>query len=185
MIRETFWPVAGPAPCKYRLRSWRESQEWLGKDEQPTGMKRCRSGVPGDMTQGPPFLNRLTFPDGTKPELVDSLFDGARVFVHIPGSGYVGYGTVSGEARPVTEFTVEHKGENRLPSEFPLQAENVTQQASDPENQEYFVPIKWEDTVERSDAEWEKGMFANQDIVCKSRNRLTRDRLAEYFEWEA
>ena len=114
---------------------------------------------------------------------LDSLFEGARVFVHIPGAGYVGVGTVTGEATPVTEFKVEHEGQNRLLSELPLQAENVTQQASDPENQEYFVPIEWEDTVARSDAVWEKGMFANQNIVCKLRNRFTRDRLAEYFDW--
>lgn len=36
---------------------------------------------------------------------------GKRVFVYVPKSGYVKVGTVINEAVPVTDFRVEHEGE--------------------------------------------------------------------------
>ena len=38
------------------------------------------------------------------------------------------------------------------------------------------------DTRTRDDAVWEKGMFANQNVVAKLRQPLTLQRLADVFE---
>lgn len=49
---------------------------------------------------------------------------GDRVFVHVPGEGYVGGGEVMQEKTPVTEFQVEYEGivRNILNEEGPLEA---------------------------------------------------------------
>lgn len=56
--------------------------------------------------------------------------------------------------------------------------------AGDPEKSEYLVGVRWIDTRPESDAVWETGMFANQNTVCKLRNRFTLDRLSEHFDLE-
>jgi hypothetical protein len=45
----------------------------------------------------------------------------------------------------------------------------------------YLVRVDWITTVPREKAIWEKGMFANQNIACKLRNKFTLDRITERF----
>ena len=66
--------------------------------------------------------------------------------------------------------------------EAPLDATKMDENADDPEKSEYLVGVRWIDTRPKSDAIWETGMFANQNTVCKLRNRFTLDRLAEHFD---
>jgi hypothetical protein len=112
---------------------------------------------------------------------LEQLFPGARVFVHIPGEGYVGVGTVEEEAVPVKEFTVSVDGKTRTVLEAPLKAPSMGENAGDPEKSEYLVRVDWTETRSREDAIWEKGMFANQNTACKLRNRFTLDRLTSHF----
>ncbi len=112
------------------------------------------------------------------------LFEGARIFVNLPGTGYVGVGVVEDEVVPVTEFTVDVDGETVPILEAPLDAKEMDENADDPEKSEYLVGVRWIDTRPQSDAIWETGMFANQNTVCKLRNRFTLDRLAEHFDLE-
>ena len=111
-----------------------------------------------------------------------TLSEGDRVFVCVPGEGYVGIGTVEGERVPVTEFSVEHDGETIPILDAPIDAESMDDHAGDETRQEYLVPVEWIDTRPVSEAVWEKGMFANQNTVCKLRNQFTLERLTEHFD---
>ncbi|MFF6832905.1 endonuclease NucS domain-containing protein [Streptomyces sp. NPDC012438] len=51
---------------------------------------------------------------------IRSLPVGARVFTHIPKAGYVGVGTVSGEAQPFEDALLDVDGESRRMAELPL-----------------------------------------------------------------
>jgi hypothetical protein len=109
---------------------------------------------------------------------------GARVFVCIPKSGYVGVGHVTGEARIFDEATVEVDGEQRKLAELPLSGSYRRPPKPDKDNAEYVVPVRWEHTRPQTDAIWVKGMFANQNSACPLRNKFTLDTLAEAFHLE-
>lgn len=111
---------------------------------------------------------------------------GARVFACIPSKGYVGVGTVTAAAEPFDTATVTLDG---LP--VPLHEQPLTGRYHHPsattadDAQDYVVAVDWDTTVDRGDAVWEKGMFANQNSACKLRNQFTLDRLADAFELHA
>lgn len=109
------------------------------------------------------------------------LTSGARVFVFIPQTGYVGVGKVLEEVKPVSEFTVEINGTPTPILNAPLVANAMGENANDPELCEYLVRIQWESTRPLEEAIWEKGMFANQNSACKLRNKFTLERLYEHF----
>lgn len=110
-----------------------------------------------------------------------NLFPGARVFVNVPGRGYVGVGTVTEEVVPVRDFIVSVNGENLPILEAPHRAERMDDDSDKPDLSEYMVRVEWEKTVPVENAVWEKGMFASQHSACKLRNRFTLERLAERF----
>jgi hypothetical protein len=111
---------------------------------------------------------------------LNQLFVGCRVFVYIPGTGYVGVGTVTETAQPVTEFMVEVDGERKGLLDAPLKAPSLTEYTQ-PDNMEYAVRVEWIRTLPRDKAIKEKGMFANQNSACKLRNSFTLERLTERF----
>ena len=99
---------------------------------------------------------------------------GARVFVCIPKSGYVGVGTVIGEAAQFSEATLTVDGVTRQLSELPLEGSYRKDPTGDSEETaEYVVPIEWEATVPESEAIWKTGMFANQNSACKLSKQFT------------
>ncbi|GAB4079964.1 DUF91 domain-containing protein [Modestobacter muralis] len=109
---------------------------------------------------------------------------GGRVFVCIPGRvGYVGVGTVIGEAQPFEQAVVTVDGEQVELASQVLEA-GYTHQAlsSGEDHREYVVPVDWTITRPRSDAVWMRGMFANQNSACKLRNRFTLEQLAQAFD---
>lgn len=110
------------------------------------------------------------------------LSPGDRVFVHLPGEGYVGVGTVEEDVVPVKDFTVEVDGEARPILDAPINAPRMGENADDPETSEYLVGVRWIEARARGEAIWEEGMFANQNTVCKLRNQFTLDRLTEHFD---
>lgn len=111
---------------------------------------------------------------------LNQLFTGCRIFVYIPGTGYVGVGTVTETAQPVTEFTVEVNGERKTLLQLPLKAPSLAEYTQ-PDNMEYAVRVDWIKTLPREQAIKEKGLFANQNSACKLRNSFTLERLTERF----
>jgi len=112
------------------------------------------------------------------------LFVGARVFVCIPGTGYAGVGIVKEETQRVREFTVEIEGKMVPLLDAELAAPKMDENADDPELSEYVVRIEWIKTLPKGEAVWETGMFANQNTVCRLRNRFTLERLIKHFDLE-
>ncbi len=104
-----------------------------------------------------------------------------RVYVMIPRTGYVGVGTVTEPAVSVKEFAVTVDGKETPILEAPLKAPNLEGHARNPEKYEYFVRVKWLETVPVEEAHWVKGLFANQNTVCRLRNRFTLDHLRKHF----
>lgn len=119
---------------------------------------------------------------------MQKLFVGARVWAAIPSSwakgganGYVGVGTVTAEAVPVTDFSVQVDGVTMNILDAPLEAENMGWESDDPERCEYLAAVRWTDVRKREDAFWEKGLYANQNVVTKLRDQHTLKLLAENF----
>lgn len=109
------------------------------------------------------------------------LTPGARVFVCMPGTGYVGVGIVKGDAKPLKEFAVETPEGEKPIVEVATKAPKMTVGMDDPERSEYFVAVDWLNTLTREEAIWETGMYANQNTVTKLRNQFTLERLVERF----
>lgn len=97
------------------------------------------------------------------------LSEGDRVWVKIPGKGFVGVGRVTGPRVPAQEFELEGR-----PALEVLEADYHRGYADDPERSEYFVPVEWLDTVPEAKAVQEVGMFGNQNTVCKPRTPAWR-----------
>lgn len=111
-----------------------------------------------------------------------NLFEGARVWASIPGTGYVGVGEVAATAVPVTAFEVELDGMSVPILDAPLHASDMGEDAEDPVLCEYLARVRWIDTRPREQAFWTKGLFANQNVVTKLRHPVTLQRLAEVFD---
>lgn len=104
---------------------------------------------------------------------------GDRVWVKVPGRGFVGVGLVRGKPLAATEFTIEGR-----PALEVLKPSYHRQFIDDPERVEYFVPIEWLQTVPLDQAIQEVGMFGNQNTVCKPKTplwRTTVERLKQRF----
>ncbi|HEV3035284.1 MAG TPA: hypothetical protein VGX72_10895, partial [Solirubrobacteraceae bacterium] len=112
---------------------------------------------------------------------MSNLFEGARVWAAIPGTGYVGMGEVIAPAVAINDFEVEVDGVTVPILRAPLEASNMGEDADDPEQSEYLARVRWIDVRSREQAVWEKGMFANQNVVAKLRQPFTLQRLAEVF----
>ncbi|HDR8926205.1 TPA: DUF91 domain-containing protein [Burkholderia vietnamiensis] len=109
---------------------------------------------------------------------------GDRVWVNVPKTGYVGVGRVTGRAQPAREFKVPTPDGEKPVLDAARRASYHAQFVDDPENAEYFVPVKWLQTVPLNQAIQEVGLFGNQNTVCKPTSlkwRNTIDRLKESF----
>jgi hypothetical protein len=115
-------------------------------------------------------------------QTLQSLFPGARVFVCIPKSGYVGVGTVRETAQPIREFKVELDGSEVPLLDAPLDNQGIGAGADDPDLSEYLVRVDWIKTLPQDGAIWEKGMFANQNTAVRLRDPFTLERLTELFQ---
>ena len=106
---------------------------------------------------------------------------GARIFACIPGTGYVGVGTVAGEAMRFDDAVLTVDRAERKMADLDLHGSYRHQNDAE-DNDEYVVPVDWIETLPRDDAVWEKGFFANQNSACKLRNRFTLDELSRRFK---
>ena len=115
---------------------------------------------------------------------MSNLFEGARVWAAIPGVGYVGVGDVIEPAVRVHDFEVDVDGQTVPILQAPLEATNMAEDADSPTMSEYLARVRWLDARPRDQAIWEKGMFANQNVVAKLRQPYTLQRLSELFRTE-
>jgi hypothetical protein len=108
---------------------------------------------------------------------LEQLQPGDRVFVCVPGTGYVGVGEVTAPAVMVSDFLVR-EGEAELPIlQAGISTPHMANNADNPEYAEYLVRVNWTKTVPIQQAIWEKGMFANQNTACALRSGFTRERV--------
>lgn len=101
---------------------------------------------------------------------------GNRVWVSVPGKGYVGVGEVTKPAVPCDEFKVNANGTAVPITEVEVEAPS----AFDEEHGEHFVGVKWIKTVDLQRAVRERGFFGNQNTVAQPRVpkwQFTVDRL--------
>ena len=85
-----------------------------------------------------------------------------RIWVKVPGKGFVGVGRVLGPRVAAADFRI-----NERPALDVLQATYHREFVEDPERCEYFVPVEWLKTVPEEKAVQELGMFGNQNTVCR------------------
>jgi len=114
-------------------------------------------------------------------QTIRALPEGARVWVNIPQTGYVGVGTVTGPAARFADARVEVGGRTDPLASQPLEGTYPHRNAATEDEDEWVVPVAWIRTVPEQDAYWEKGLFANQNSACKLRQEFTLDRLAHHF----
>ena len=103
-----------------------------------------------------------------------------RVWVNVPGTGYVGVGRVVAAAVPYREFMVSENGTSRPLTEVEIEAPEMF----DEEHGEEVVAVDWIRTVDLQDAIRELGFFGNQNTVAQPRVEKwsqTVDRLKELW----
>lgn len=114
---------------------------------------------------------------------------GDRVWVNIPGTGYVGVGRVSETVQSVNDFKLQTKEGERPALDVLSSANRLRVNAADPEKAEYFVRVEWLDTLPENEAVKEVGFFGNQNTVCQPTTptwRHTIERLKTFFKnWDA
>ena len=110
---------------------------------------------------------------------------GRRIWVNIPGQGYVGVGIVDGPVVKVNEFEIEDSGSIRPLTEDDVIGKNIFKNRDDEEKSEYLVKVNWLKTLDVDQAIKEKGFFGNQNTVCKPVTKKwqhTVDRLKQRFD---
>lgn len=95
------------------------------------------------------------------------------MLVHIPTAGYVGVGSVVGEARRFDEALVEVNGVETTLQSLPLAGSYRNEDEEEDENAERVVPVEWFKTVPRGQAVWKNRMFANQDTAARLRQTFS------------
>ena len=110
---------------------------------------------------------------------------GKRIWVNIPGQGYVGVGIVDGDVVKVDEFEIEDNGSKRQLKEDDVVGKNIFKNKGDEEKTERLIKVNWIKTLDLDQAIKEKGFFGNQNTVCKPVTKKwqhTVERLKKIFE---
>lgn len=103
------------------------------------------------------------------------------MFACIPGSGYVGVGTVIGEPTRFDQLQVEVDGVPTLLTNLPLRGNYSRQGDEDDSIAKWAVAIDWTHRVTKAEAFWRRGMFANQNTVTKLRQAFTIEQVTAKF----
>ena len=105
---------------------------------------------------------------------------GDKIFAYQKGHGYVEFGEVTKKAVMLKDFYIEKEGKPLI--ELPLKAPKATEHLDDPAMAEWAAEVNWKKTFPIDEAKYFKGLFANQNIVCKLRHEETVDFLIREFE---
>jgi hypothetical protein len=112
------------------------------------------------------------------------LSPGDRVWIKIPQTDFVGVGEVTESVQSAKDFIVTTADGDRPALDVLQHGPLYRTTADDPEQAEYFVRVKWLDTVDADKAFNEVGLFGNQNTVCQPRAakwRHTVERLKTVF----
>lgn len=113
------------------------------------------------------------------------LSPGDRIWVKIPGTGYVGVGRVVESSQSAQDFKVDTPKGPKPALDVLNDGDRYRAAAAvDADKTEHFVRVQWLDTVPESKAFDEVGLFGNQNTVCRPRTqqwRHTVDRLKTRF----
>jgi len=171
---------------EYIGRSWLrdpvdvEEKSATGKKSKWTGFYFVNSGVTDDNARDWSLNRKYAFISaGGGPRWVNAvrkLKKGDKIFALIKGKGYVGYGIVEEEAVLVKSYRT-----NRKLLVDDLQETHPWKQEKDPTKDEWLVRVNWLKTFDEDNAQWFKGAFANQNVVCKLRDTNTFEFLVEKF----
>lgn len=167
-----------PGESQERAVTKSKKEPWNGEfyvsfgDDRPWDMARQHGFIAGG--GGAWYSNTLSM-----------LTEGDRVWVNIPGTGYVGVGIVTGERVRADQHQVET---DQGPRSFVDLAQehgfHHVNPSADDESAEYLVPVRWLHTVALEKAFAEVGLFGNQNTVCKPLTpkwRHTVERLQEVW----
>ena len=91
---------------------------------------------------------------------------GSRVWVSVPGRGYVGVGEVVTSVERYDQFRVDVNGTLTPLTEVEVEAPDVFDEA----HGEHFVGVRWIKVVNLEDAVRERGFFGNQNTVAQPRS---------------
>lgn len=110
-----------------------------------------------------------------------NLEPGARVFACIPKIGYVGVGTVTGNAQRFDQTAVTIDGVETSLTDLPLAGHYSYSGFEDDNVAEWAVPVDWTHAVPREQGFWKTGMFANQNTAAKLRQQFTIEQVSAAF----
>jgi hypothetical protein len=110
---------------------------------------------------------------------LQNLRPGYTIFAYMSGLGYVGYGEVLRPAEPIKDFIVDTHHKRLL--ELSLDAPKADENSGSLDLSEWVVPVRWIQTFDRENAKTFRGVFANQNIVCKLRHEKTIEFLRGEF----
>ncbi len=117
---------------------------------------------------------------------LEMLEPGDRIWVNVPGQGYVGIGKVTGTVVTVDEFAVKQEDGTSVPiTQMPVEATGMFDRIDKPDKVLHMVPVKWIRTVPLAEAIKEKGFFGNQNTVAKPKSKKwlhTIERLKKRLE---
>lgn len=91
-----------------------------------------------------------------------------KIFKNID-HGYIGYGVVTKTARMLKDFDFKGKKYNQIKFTAPNALNNI----NSVDNSEYLVGVKWKVTRNYKTTLTQKGIFANQNIVCSLKDKNT------------
>jgi hypothetical protein len=101
---------------------------------------------------------------------------GGCVFVNLPGRGYVGIGVVTGPPAPARHFTVLENGVVLPIVQAEHGAPDLPNRATlDDSETEWFVPVRWLETLPSAKAITFKGRYGNQNSATRLTDALTRE----------
>ena len=159
-----------------------EEKSSTGKKSKWTGFYFVNTGITDDNARDWSLNRKYQFISAGGARWINQikkLKKGDKLFALISGKGYVGFGIVEEEA----VFVKNYKFNNKLLVQD-LADDHPWTQANDPSRQEWMVKVNWLKTFDENNAQWFKGAFANQNVVCKLRDHNTFKFLSEKFEVE-
>jgi hypothetical protein len=192
-INAVFFSYLEDDDRRYLARSWLATSD-EGTPSKPTGAKKGKRASWNGLDWYVSFGGNRPWEDARKFNFVSAgggkfysqtmrtLPEGARIWVNVPGTGYVAVGKTLAPASRFENAQVL-SGTMWVPvSEQALTGKyGHAGDTSSDDDAEWVVPVEWLDARPETDAYWEKGMFASQHSACKLRQEFTLERLATHF----
>ncbi len=202
-INAVFFRVFKDGDREYLTRAWLREPESSGSSPGASTSARSASSPKGDwngeyyVSFGDLDDSGRSWEDAVKYGFISGgggefyvrtlslLSPGDRVWVNVPGEGYVGVGEVTKPVVRIDQFLVPGPGGRDIPiTEVPLKGPRIVESLKTAEVPEHLVGVRWLASVPRNKAIKEKGLFGNQNTVARPRDpkrAYTIERLRERF----